>query len=173
LGSLEIEHYEPQKYKPERKDDPTNLLLSCRKCNSGKGDYHPDYDGRRRMRSNTDGHSVIDIRKDDFSELYTLRENGELLLNNGKEKERAKFNIVLLRFDTPKIKNRRKRCLEYISGAESLIGVTGKGVEEALKILVGECAKRYLFIQAFDIAVSDDLKELIKAYLKANKPELV
>ena len=57
--SLEVEHYEPKDYAPEKIDDPGNLLLACRRCNGpgGKGDYHPQHKVRRRLPHDRTGFS--------------------------------------------------------------------------------------------------------------------
>lgn len=173
-SSLHIEHFEPQKYAPRRINDPANLLLGCPWCNSGKQDYHPNHRTRRRLRTDASGHNVIDIREDDFGELFELRHNGTLLARNGAQKDRAKFNLIrLLRHDTPKYVNYRKKCLEYADACECLIGDPSNASQNALNILVEECAERYLFFQAFNVPISDKLKELIQAYLDQNKPVIV
>lgn len=93
-SSLHIEHHEPQGYAPDRKDDPTNLLLGCPRCNSGKLDYHPKHNKRRRLSRDTSGHRVIDIREEDFSDLFELKESGEVLPKDG-DKKNAQFLISL------------------------------------------------------------------------------
>ena len=45
---FEIEHYLPQKHHPELKNEYDNLMWSCEKCNSFKGDYAPDELARKR-----------------------------------------------------------------------------------------------------------------------------
>jgi len=172
--SLQIEHHEPQKYAKDRVNDPTNLLLGCAWCNSGKSDYHPNHVERRRLHKDNSGHSVIDIREDDFSELFEISENGEILPKDGPQRARAVFNIAkLLRLDLPKYAEIRKRCLSYASACDGLIASNTPKSKAALDILVAECAERYLFYEAFDSPLSDALKGLINNYLKKNKPQFV
>lgn len=171
-NSLHIEHHEPRKYAKDRVNDPTNLLLGCVWCNSGKNDYHPDHAERRRLRKDNSGHSVIDIREDDFSELFEINENGEILPKHDPQRARAVFNIVkLLRLDLPTYANYRKKCLSYASACDQLIASNTSESKAALDILVAECAERYLFYKAFNLPLSRALKRLIDNYLKRNKPK--
>lgn len=173
--SLQIEHYEPQAYVLARKDDPDNLLLGCPWCNSGKKDYHPNYPERKRLPFEKDGFSVIDIRVDDFSDLFEIKESGEILPKEGSQKEKAIFNIVkLLRLDIPQYVSYRKDCLEYKTACEDLLLVKHKDklCQGALKVLVKSCAERYLFYKAFNIPLSSSLEKLIKSYIDANKPKI-
>lgn len=172
--ALQIEHYDPQSYKPDRKNDPSNLLMGCPKCNSGKRDYHPLHIERKRLRKNNSGHSVIDIREEDFGQLFRLKDDGELLPRDGEHKEQVKFNIIeLLRLDIPSFKKRRKKYFDYISACETLIGAKDAKAEWALQKILPLCAEIYLFIKAFDIPISKELRELVEVYLEENKPILV
>jgi uncharacterized protein (TIGR02646 family) len=169
--NLHIDHFVPQSYAPHRINDPSNLLLSCPRCNSGKLDYHPNYHERRRLSKEKHGYGVIDIREEDFSDLYELKEDGLLCLKPGPQKDRAKFNIKLLRFDIPSFIERRRNCLKYVAACEDLIGVNNIKAQRALNTLVAECAERYLFLKAFNVQVSDHLRELIENHIAINKPK--
>jgi len=175
---LEIEHYEPQSYAPELRDDPANLLLGCPKCNNGKLDYHPEHGSRRRLPISKEnrGFSVIDIREEDFSDLFELEIDGELKAKHNSNRERVKFNIVdLLRLNAPSHKKMRARCIKYVNACEAILskGSIEKEDEQPLNVLIELCAERHLFYRAFDITLSDVLTTLIDKYLAENKPQLV
>jgi hypothetical protein len=171
--SLQIEHYEPQSFKPERINDPLNLLLACPKCNSGKRDYHPENHSRQREPTENRGFSVIDIREEDFASLYFINKQGEITPKQGIGKERAKFNATLLRLDIPSSNESRKNIMDYVEACEDLVGEESQSSKNALKTFVRLCAEQYLFIRAFDISISSELRKLIEDYLEANKPELI
>ena len=166
FSSLHIDHFEPRKYAPSRVNDPTNLLLACPKCNSGKSDYHPNHSGRRRLRNTTPCHRVIDIRRDDFSQIFSLRKCGELTPQPGEYYEIAIFNIsYLLRLNTPERKRIRAKKLDLLSTTEEyLLKIPDMHIENTnvLSILVDECARTFLFYQAFDLKISEKLLELIE-----------
>ena len=111
------------------------------------------------MPNETGGHSVIDIREDDFADLFQLNKTGAILPKSGPQKDRAMFNITrLLRLDIPKYVEYRKRCFDYVVACENLIGDKNEQSQEALKILVTECAERYLFFKAFNVQLSSGLE---------------
>lgn len=174
--SLQIEHHEPQKYAKGRINDPDNLLLGCSWCNSGKKDYHPNHNSRKRLpvHKESRGFHVIDIRIEDFAELFEINRNGELREKTGSGgEERVKFNIVdLLRLNTLSYKKMRARCFEYVDSCECLLNSSSKESQAALKLLVTECAERYLFYKAFNITLSDALINLIETHIAKNKPQL-
>lgn len=43
--SMNLDHFRPQKHFPELGAEPTNLVLSCPKCNQLKSDWWPEKDG--------------------------------------------------------------------------------------------------------------------------------
>lgn len=43
--SMNLDHFRPQNHFPELGADPTNLVLSCAKCNQLKSDWWPEKDG--------------------------------------------------------------------------------------------------------------------------------
>jgi len=175
--NLQIEHHEPQKYAADRINDPGNLLLGCSWCNSGKRDYHPRHTTRTRLPRESRGFSVIDIRAENFAELFEVNpSDGELRARVGSHRERAKFNIVvLLRLNATSYKKMRARCLEYVASCEDLLRLKNADhkIKKARSILVRECAERYPFYKAFDIALSEDLTGLIETYIANNKPQLM
>lgn len=174
--SLQIEHHAPQKYDAKRKNDPSNLLLGCSWCNSGKKDYHPNHSTRKRLPREDRNFSVIDIRMEDFADLFEISPDGELKAKRGKQRERVKFNIVdLLRLNTKSYKIMRARCLEYVDMCEGLLDLDhpNEEINKALNGIVRECAERYPFYKAFDIPLSDTLITLIETYIVNNKPQLV
>src|SRR5262245_59562265 len=112
--SLEVDHYEPKEYKPERINDPTTLLLACRRCNgpAGKGDYHPQYAARRRLPHDHTGFNVLDVRRDNLGSLFVLQASGELNVRPGPYAEWAVWNILLLKLDIDFLVSHRKRLFE-------------------------------------------------------------
>jgi len=170
--SLQIDHYEPQKYAPSKINDPKNLLLACRICNRGKSDYHPNHSSRVKCKKENHGFSVIDIRNENFSDLFMLKENGELGAKAGSQRDRVKFNIIsLFRLNIKSYKNRRLDCLDYVKCTEGLLAATDESeqAKKYLKILVKLCAERYSFLKAFDIILTDALVKLIQEYFVENR----
>jgi hypothetical protein len=174
--SLQIEHHEPQKYAPDRVNDPSNLLLGCSWCNSGKKDYHPNHTARNRLPRENRGFTVIDIRAEDFAEIFTLNPDGELSAKPGAQSERVKFNIVdLLRLNIKSYKKMRRRCLEYVETCENLLLLDNSNdeIKKVLEVIVRECAERYIFFKAFDVPLSEALTTLIATYIEQNRPQLM
>lgn len=172
--SSQIEHFEPQDYAEGRVNDPTNLLLGCTRCNGGKGDYHPEHLDRRRLPLpiHAHGYSVIDIRAENFSELFEIQNNGAIYPNSTTtQRERVKFNILtLLKLNGKSTKKRRIESQEILSVCKQLIASGERDVETKYLIdfFVKLCAKNYLFYKAFDISISETLQSLIDTYIKIN-----
>jgi len=163
--SLEVEHYEPKDYAPEKIDDPGNLLLACRRCNGpgGKGDYHPQHKVRRRLPHDRTGFSVLDVRHENFAELFELASSGELKPLQGPHSKRTAWNIVLLKLDIDFLVGRRKRILEIHNLCEQLLISRGRTIEEQAKIervlavLIRDLAEQFLLLRALDVSVSPAL----------------
>ena len=119
--SLEIEHVEPVQYAPNRKNDPSNLLLACRRCNGGKSDYHPLLGSRRTRTQDRTGFSVLDVRRDDFTDLYEITQDGRLQPKPGQHYERAIWNVLLLKLDIKFVADKRAECLRILHACEGLI----------------------------------------------------
>lgn len=174
--TLHIEHHEPQAYNASKINDPSNLLLGCPWCNSGKSDYHPNHATRRRLPRENRGFSVIDIRIEDFAGIFEICPDGSLRAKNGSEQERVEFNITaLLRLNTKSRNERRVRCLDYLYTCEGLLNLndTNEEIDKAINVLVRECAERRLFYKAFDIPLSEALLALVEDYITKNRPQLV
>lgn len=171
-SSLNIDHYEPQKYAPDKIDNPDNLLLACQKCNGagGKSDYHPLHSTRRRLPKDRTGHLVLDVRTDNFGELFALdASSGQLRVKPGPTAARAAWNAVtLLNLDLDYLNQYRGRLLEKLLLCEKLIIRLGKQpkkeepeTEACLHILTKELAEQWLFFFAFYIDVSPQLAKRI------------
>jgi hypothetical protein len=164
--SLEIDHYEPKEYAPGRIDDPTNLLLACRRCNgpAGKWDYHPQYTARKRLPRDQTGFFVLDVRRDNLGELFIPDVSGELKVQRGPHAERATWNILLLKLDVDFLVSHRKRLLEKLALCERLVLQLNRTadkqeqIETILSVLVADLAEHLLFFHALDISISSALR---------------
>lgn len=165
---LQIEHYEPKSFTPQRINDPANLLLACNRCNLGKSDYHADFLSRRRCARETHAHTVIDVRIDDFAVLYGMKEDGALHVNAGPHQSRAEWNALLLRLDLPFPNKKRADCLRALQLCEKLIvSASPENTESAscIEVLVRYCAEQYLLLKAFDIPISACLRERLEKHI--------
>lgn len=171
--SLQIDHYIPVAFVPERNQDPTNLLLACERCNCSKSDYHPLFSGRRTRKNDTHGFNVLDIRVDNFAGLFKITADGQLLPKTGPEYERAIWNVLLLKLDVSFVNEKRAECLRFLNACEGLISKKGKDAEQYLNMLIPFCAQRYLFFRAFDIPVSPELASHLHQYIETRRPILV
>jgi hypothetical protein len=157
--SVQIDHYEPKTFRPERVDDPLNLLLGCPRCNgrAGKSDYHPDHAKRTRLPADTTGFSVIDVRADDFARLFEVAADGQIRARPGPDKRRANWNIVLLKLDL--VNKERQFNLNLLEACERALHTE---MEKQLELLLPELTRRALFFQAFGIHVTPALLERIQ-----------
>jgi hypothetical protein len=168
--SLDVEHYEPKDYAPEKIHHPDNLLLACRRCNGpgGKGDYHPQHRARRRLPHDRTGFFVLDVRNENFAELFKLDSSGELKPREGMHAKRAAWNIVLLKLDIDFLVSRRQRILEKLSLCEQLLLNRGRTIEEQAKIerlidvLVRDLGEQFLLLHAFNVEISPALHARIQ-----------
>jgi hypothetical protein len=160
--NVQIDHYEPLSYASDREHDPQNLLLACPTCNgsSGKGDYHPKHDKRRRKANDNTGYFVADIRVDNFGDLFCIDPmTGALKSSLGPERERSAWNITLLKLDLPFKNEARKELCEAASVCEELIAAIEKGADNpnrdamqaALNHLLSYLRKQRLFFTIYDI----------------------
>jgi hypothetical protein len=167
--AIHIDHYEPRAYAPERIDDPKNLLLACAGCNGrgGKSDYHPLHEGRTRVPWDTSGHHVLDVRRDDLARMYEVLPSGEIRARPGPGEDRAVWNAVLLSLDLPSRQVVRGEYLKVLDAAEALLQTLDETTldagEKLLGTLVGFLARRRLFFEVFDVAMSDELRRRIAA----------
>lgn len=170
--SLQIEHYEPIAYAPARKRGSSNLLLACSRCNRGKSDYHPDYVERRTRRHDVHGFPVLDVRADDFAEMFDLTMEGELLPKSGPQYERAIWNTLLLKLDMPFVVKKRAECMRILKACEGLVS-SERQADEFLKLLIPLCAAQSLLFRIFDIPVSEVLQTRLDQYIDTHRPTLV
>lgn len=167
---LEVDHVEPESLNPVRAKDPTNLLPACGTCNgpTGKWDYHPNKLPRKKCPKDDHGFHALDPRNDDVAALYEIRTDGELDVRPGSAHERALWNRdVLFRLNRPKLKKWRQQTLDLVEGAEQLteaVAAAGSGVDaDAVRrrdLLVRLLADRLLFIELFEVPLTDDLRTL-------------
>lgn len=170
---LHIDHYEPQKYAPSRLHDPTNLLLGCSSCNGkgGKSDYHPNHSARKRLPKDTSGHLVIDVRADDFAQLFEISAEGKIRARPGPFQQRAAWNIVVLNLRREVYDKIRKENLDDLATAERIVKVLDSGaggdkravLEEFLAGMVIRIARGRPFFDALGIAITPALMKRVEA----------
>lgn len=159
----EIEHVAPQSYAPALIHDPVNLLLACPTCNKLKLDYHPAHSLRKRLRHDTTGFHVIDPRRDDYSDIFSLDlGTGHITGQN----EWAAWNILLFDFhlrDTLAEKRRMyaefAKCLDIFLHDDSLPIVSS--VPWANEICNTLAQFGYLYLIVFGIEISPELRILL------------
>jgi hypothetical protein len=118
--SFEIDHYLPQKHRPDLINDYLNLMWSCQICNGNKGQFVPT--GKLLEK----GLSIIKPDEEDPREHFELK--GDKL---EPKTERGGFNIkylLLNRLNLRRLRNLRRRFWEsneYISfGMHELINLS-------------------------------------------------
>jgi hypothetical protein len=166
--NLEIDHYEPSKFAPNREHDPTNLLLGCGRCNGrgGKSDYHPHHKARTRLPHDTSGHLVLDVRVDDFAGFFEVRREGQIRPRPGSGEDRAAWNVALLKLDLEPCDTNRRELQNLLEACEMAVvasreATTTEDVERwgaVLTNLLPELAGRRLFFDVFGLRVSDELR---------------
>lgn len=170
---LELDHVEPESLKPERAKDPTNLLPACATCNgpTGKWDYHPERQPRRKCPDETHGFLALDPRVDDLATLYEVKDDGALDVQPGATYDRAKWNRdVLFRLDRRRLKEWRRQTMDLRQVAEELVAEIAEAGADASgnarrrrDTIVREIAGRWLFFELFEIALSDELTRQLQA----------
>jgi hypothetical protein len=161
----EVDHYEPRGYAPDRVHDPKNLLLACARCNGagGKSDYHPRHADRWKKRHDTSGHMVIDSRVDDFALLYEIQPNGAIDAKPGISRDRAAWNIALLKLDLGTADRSRREILGLLQACELAVGHIEAGnqpeqYERMLVELLPQLAGYRLFLRTFGVVISTNLE---------------
>jgi hypothetical protein len=170
--SVQVDHYEPQGYRPERADDPRNLLLGCPRCNgrAGKSDYHPDHARRTRLPGDRTGFLIIDVRADDFAKLFEVTAQGTIRARPGPDQARAAWNIPLLKLDL--VDQDRKFNMDLLDLCERAAEAcedAGKAtlhaeMEKQLELLVPELGRRALFFEVFGIAMTPRLLDRLRRH---------
>lgn len=159
---VEVDHYEPSKYKPERLNDPGNLLLACGMCNGrgGKSDYHPGHTLRSRLPRDTSGHLVVDVRTDDFATMFVVGADGTIGAR-GVDVDRALWNIVLLKLDLAVRVRARREVIDLHDACEEAVTLLNRSSETVrskartiLDRLMPQLEGRLLFMRIFDLAIS-------------------
>lgn len=164
--TLQVDHYEPQAWVRERLHDPTNLLIGCARCNgrSGKSDYHPKHEGRTRLPRDRTGHLVLDVRVDDFADLFAIAPDGAISPKSGPQADRAAWNASLLCLDL--CSPARREFLDLLKACEGALVAhrearspeDGAKFEGFLTTLLPQLAARKLFFDVYGLQISDDLR---------------
>lgn len=123
-----IDHYEPQEFRADRVNDPTNLILACPSCNGSKLDYHPNHATRRCGKNGR--FLVIDVRNEDYSEFFSLEADGTLLAKPGEAERfnRAVFCQALLDLNHDDKRSRRRDFVDAL-GALIEFKKSGKPID--------------------------------------------
>jgi HNH endonuclease len=97
LEMMEMDHFRPKRqgYFPHLKDDPTNLLLSCRSCNGKKSDDWPLDPAH--AESHADGVGYIDPFLVSRSNYFEVQDDGVLFA----KKPSASYMIEQLALNRP------------------------------------------------------------------------
>ncbi|MCT3091384.1 HNH endonuclease [Lactococcus lactis] len=75
-SKAQVDHFIPQKFAPDKKDDYSNLVYSCPKCNRGKWHHWPT---ECIEFSHNDSEGFVDPATDEY-DLHLIRnDNGEIL----------------------------------------------------------------------------------------------
>lgn len=167
---LEVDHVEPESLKPSRAKDPTNLLPACGTCNgaTGKWDYHPAKVARKKCPWDAHGFAALDPRSDDVASLYAVTTDGGLDALPGAAHDRALWNRdVLFRLNRRELKKWRRDTLDLVRGAERLVELVAAaadgGAPEVIRnrdLLVRLLADRLLFVELFEVPLTDELRAL-------------
>jgi uncharacterized protein (TIGR02646 family) len=171
--NAEVDHFEPVKFRPERAHDPRNLVLACGRCNGagGKGDYHPAHQNRSRKRGDRTGHHVIDVRRDDFEQLFAVHADGKIDARPGPEEDRVRWNIALLKLDLGSVVRERGNTWRLLEGCRLALECikTARTQDERrrcellLQQLLPEAAQRFSFFEVYGLPVPADLRVLVIA----------
>jgi hypothetical protein len=98
---MQLDHFKPQELFPEHKSDPTNLVLSCPKCNRLKSDHWPSAES---------GLSFIDPFEIGRTNHFSITESGEISATNTQA---ACYQIELLFLNREaRIQIRRRRMVQ-------------------------------------------------------------
>ena len=105
---MQLDHFKPQSIPKfvQLKNDPTNLVLSCNKCNRLKSDHWPaDVSSNATYTGNS---GFVDPFKEDRKDFFEIEKTGNI-----KDKiPPSKYIIQLLKLDRmAKVQVRRKRIL--------------------------------------------------------------
>jgi hypothetical protein len=165
---LQIDHYIPHSFDPTLEHDPHNLLLSCQTCGRQKSDYHPAHAKRRRLPLDRTGFTVIDVRREDFAQMFVLESDGSLTLHpRAAHRERVAWNVALLRLDLYMAE--RARLLEKLRLVEDLRALPelSELESESLDILERDLAERLPMMRAFDLPRSPGLRARLQSLVAA------
>jgi hypothetical protein len=119
----------------------------------------------------------MDVRVDDYAVFFEIKTNGNICLRDGAEKDRAAWNITLLKLDLPMCDKRREELLQLLNACEKLVEwiqdePTHDHYRALLDHLLPELARRSLFLHVFGILISETLRIQIQAVVAAIRPPL-
>ena len=75
-NAFEIDHFIPQKYAPELKNEYSNLVYSCYVCNRKKSSKWPSKDKNKQF---IDGKGFVDPALNEYDKHLERNENGEIV----------------------------------------------------------------------------------------------
>lgn len=129
-----IDHYEPQSTRPDLKNDYSNLMWCCGRCNELKSDFSPPNVAR------TDGNRYFRPDTDRFSDHFML---GDLLLQHLSRTGWFTIEVLdLNRQVLQKIRSMRKRIYECdIAVAEGLKALRSFGIDQLPKHIRASAVK--------------------------------
>ena len=167
----QIDHYEPQSYKPLRSNDPDNLIWSCDECNSNrmKGDYHPSHTKRNHHKQATHGFYIHNVRKEDVSRLFKLTKTGEITHVGSTDVDRAIWLMGVFYLHYPTLTSIREKILKGIEALrgydqvlDGAIPLNQEQKDELLK-LISFIDSHSVYLKAFDLAYPKTVKSKISS----------
>lgn len=166
-SQLHIDHYEPQDYAPKREKDPTNLVLSCSRCNSpsGKWYYHPQ--SKRLNSRNGESHYIHFIRDEDISKIFSMSKNGKINILAG-QKQRGQWLVTLFDLNDPAYIIQRSFLFGSIKGATKLLNAGASPLRSRkLFNFLDHIARNMITVFAFDIKIDPIVKSALKTFVTA------
>lgn len=126
---------------------------------------------RRKWKWDHTGYLVLDVREDDFSDLYEISRDGEIHPRAGEGHGRASWNISLLKLDLKKYEKSRALNLDFFQQAEEILRLLSDPDHErshaafagVLAPLVQYLARHRAFFLAFDLVMSPELQARVDA----------
>ena len=143
---FEIDHYEPQNYAIERINDPSNLVLSCRMCNSIKSDYHPLHYNRKSLIQDTSRYFIHDIVNEDILETLSVDEAGCILTSSS----RGRWLIALFNLNDPNYVEIRRNAIEAVQFLNESKGNNDQDIQKAIKLISKMLHSDILFLNLFE-----------------------
>jgi hypothetical protein len=127
-GELTVDHFQP--VTADGDDSDNNLVYSCFRCNTYKGDFFPSAEdnqaGRRLLHPLLDPISLHLRENEETSEIEALPSNGQ-------------FHVLLLRLNRPQLveHRRRRRIAQFLVERCQLLQDENKTLRQRLALLEG------------------------------------